>query len=243
MRFLVLGLTIALFGCGVMKVREKDEAAVKGVKRVAIVAFMTQQPGSATVGLNLSKGQVEGGSNASMFAKSSDHAEQMYDALAEQLKKNLRWSLQDKKSMISNPGYTKAYKQTMEGWQNKMPPGQGMNQFLVSQVMDADGPRILGLSGRDELIDALKVDGILVVRITTSLNSTSIMGIGNRYPQSRVSFQLFSKGKEQPIWFDGQIEGEESKTSVGKTAFIDEKLLSDLAVDSAKTAFSKIGSN
>ena len=236
-------LSSLLIACGSLKVRDKDQAAVNSVKRIAVVAFATLQPGSATLGLNLSKGSVEGGSNAVMHSRSSDHAEKMYSDLADTLKKNLKWNVLDKKSMITNPDYAKAYKQTMEGWQSKTPPGRGINQFLVGDVMDADGPRILGPQGRDELIKALKVDAILVARVNTVLKGTSIMGIGNRYPKAMVSFYLYSKGKEQAIWFDGGIEGDESKTSIGKTAFIDEQLLGDLAVNSAKSAFSKIGAN
>ncbi|MGE3975490.1 MAG: hypothetical protein AB7F59_13275 [Bdellovibrionales bacterium] len=233
-------IALAMISCSGLT-HFKDEAAVGEIKKVAVVAFMVQQPSSASLGVDLSKGQLKAGNTANFMPTEGTHADLMYTDLSEALKKNLRWNVMDKKTMASNAGYVKAYKQTMDGWQNKMPPGEGMNQFLVAQVMDAEGPRILDMKGRDELIEALKVDAIMVARVNVILNGTSIMGLGSRYPQSKVSFFVYKKGVEKHIWFDGGIDGEESKTSVGGSAFIDETLLSNIAVASAKTAFAKIG--
>ena len=67
------------------------------------------------------------------------------------------------------------------------------------------------------------------------------LGIGARHPQSRLSFMLFTPGTSSPDWFEGGIDGEESKTSVGATGFIDEDLMNRLALQSAQEAYAKIG--
>jgi hypothetical protein len=85
------------------------------------------------------------------------------------------------------------------------------------------------------------VDSIVVARVNVSLTGTSVMGLGDRFPQSRVSFQIYTRGQEKPVWFDGEIDGEVSRESVGSTAFFDEDLLGRLAAKSADTAFHKIG--
>jgi hypothetical protein len=149
--------------------------------------------------------------------------------------------VQDRSKMVANPGYQKAYERTMKGWQNKMPPSKGEKRFAVEGIMDWDAPRILGPKGREQLIRDLGVDSIVVARVDVMLNGNSIMGIGSRRPQSRLSFQIYTPDQENAVWFDGAVDGEEAKESVGATQFFDEEALKRLAVRSAETAFQKVG--
>lgn len=240
-----IGRGALLLGCFLISAcagltKQKDEAKVGQVRKTAIVAISVFEPASREIGLNLGSGKVEGSAGGSIMAKTDPHVDSMYSELANSLRANLKWNVMDKAQMVSNSGYTLAYDKTMKGWQNKMPPGEGMFHFNVAQVMDFDGPRILDFKGREALIQALGVDAIVVARLQVSLNGTSVMGIGSRKPQTHVSFFLYGKGEEKPIWFEGNIRGDEME-SVGKTAFIDQKLLGELALKSAKTAFNKIG--
>ncbi len=231
---------LALSGCGLIKTRDKNEAEVQKIKTVAIVGFAVQQPNAAKIGFNLSSGGVEGKSGGTMIPQNSPHVDQMYSAMRSNLQKNLNWKVMDLAKLQAHPGYLKAYKQTMEGWQNKMGPGEGQTQFLVKDLMDADGTRILDVAGRDALIDALGVDAIVTARVNVVLSGTSVMGIGARHPVSKISFDVHRKGQEKSVWFEGGIDGEEQE-SVGKTAFIDETKLNELALVSAQSAFAKIG--
>lgn len=240
--FLPLLILPLASGCGLFKVREKNDVEVAKIHKAAVVAFSVLEPASAAVSLSLSKGRTEAVAGGSMITQHSDHIEDMYANMRTELSKNLHWEVLDEAPMITNAGYQTAYDKTMKGWQNKMPPGAGEKQFAVKDVMDFDSGRILGPEGRDALIQALGVDAIVVAHVDVQLSGTTVMGIGSRYPQSRVSFQVYARGQEKPVWFDGGVEGDVSQESVGATGFIDEDLLGRLAAKSAVTAFQKIGS-
>lgn len=234
-------LIATITGCGMLHTRKKDETSVQKVKRVAVVSFAVMQPASAEIGVDVLSGKLKGDRGGSAFNQTSSHIDTMYVDLNKHLKENLNWSVMNPKSMVKHPGYVQAYESTMKGFQNKMPVPSGHNQFLVEKVMDFDSARILDVKGRDQLIDALKVDAILAAKVNVSLTGTTVMGIGSRYPQANLSFFLYKKGQEEPIWFEGQIAGEQANQSVGKTGFIDESLLAKLSLESARTAFEKIG--
>ncbi|MCC6278343.1 MAG: hypothetical protein IT289_10565 [Oligoflexia bacterium] len=226
--------------CGSLKFRDKDEQLIGAVKKVAVIAFEVNQPDSPKIGLNLGSGKSEAIKGGSLIPQQSSHVDQMYDKLASHLTKNLQWQVIPRRELISQPGYTMAFDKTMKGWQNKFPPGEGMIKYLVPQIMDYDCPRILGVQGRDELIKALGVDAIVVARMTVELTGTTVLGLGSRYPRPVLGFFVYTKGREEPAWFDGRIEGVESKQSVGKTGFIDTKLLSQLTLEQSELVFSKI---
>jgi hypothetical protein len=240
-RALFAVLLTALVGCSGLSHR-KDEAAVSHVKRVAVVAMSVYEPASAGIGLNLNSGKLHGTAGGSLIPQTDAHVDTMYTEFGKAFEKNLGWQVMGRDQMTGNKGYIIAYDRTMKGFQNKMPPGEGMKQFNVTKVMDFDGPRILDFAGREALIQALKVDAIIVGRMQVFLSGTTVMGIGSRHPQTQVMFNMYSKGVEQPIWFEGNLQGDEME-SVGKTGFIDEKLLGELALKSAKTAFAKIGTD
>ena len=239
---LALFICLILPACGGLKTRDKDERATSQIKNAAVVAFMVDEPAAATLGLNVGSGKVKGMHGGSMISKNASEVDQMLAALQGTLKDQLHWKVQGTSEMVARPGYLAAYDRTMKGFQNKFPPSSGQNRFLVPKVMDFDSVRILGQEGRDQLITALGVDAIVAVRVDVILKGTTFAGIGARHPQSQFSFYVYSKGKEAPIWFEGRIAGEEAKESVGSTGFIDEQLLSELALRSAHTAFRQLAS-
>ena len=219
----------------------KDEAALSQVKRVAIVGFTVQEPAPATIGLNLNSGHVHGAAGGSLITQYSTDTDQMYSDLVKKFGRNTSWVVVSPSKMKQNPGYQKAYDDTMKGFHNRMPPGEGMNVYGVNGVMDNQSCRLLGADGRSALMKALKVDAIVTAQVDVLLSGTSIMGIGSRYPQSRLTFQVFTPNKDSADWFEGNLLGKESPTSVGSTAFFDVDTLNRLALASAKTAFDEIG--
>jgi hypothetical protein len=87
---------------------------------------------------------------------------------------------------------------------------------------------------------ALNVDAIFVARLTIQINGTTVMGIGARHPQAKLTFFLYKLGVENPVWFEGGVDGDE-QPSVGSTGLsVDEGLFAQYAINSSKTAFAKI---
>jgi len=234
----------SLFGlcsCGSL-VRKHDAQTVQSIKTAAVVAFTEVEPASAGIGFDLSKHKLGATAGGSLIAAQDAHTDKMFADLVDGFGNQMKWKMTPITEMTSNPGYQKAYESTMKGIQMKMPPSKGTQQYTIADVMDYDGPRILDSKGRDELIRALGVDAIIVARVQVDLEGTTIMGIGSRHPKSNLSFMVYTLGRENPAWFDGRIEGSESEESVGKTGFIDETLLGQLALKSAEVAYSKIAS-
>jgi hypothetical protein len=238
----VTAVSILLSACGALKVRDRNEAEVSRIKTAAIVSFSVIQPEPASLSLDLGSGKLGAGSGGSAIAQYGPHVDQMWTSLRDSLSKRLGWKVTDLHSMVVNDGYKKAYKDTMEGWQNKMPPGKGDTQYLVKDVMDWDSTRILDNDGRDALMEALKVDALVTARVNVFIKANTVLGIGDRYAWSKIAFQIHRKGVKDPVWFDGGVDGDESKDSMGKTGLSGWDKLNAQAVQSAQTAFAKIGS-
>jgi hypothetical protein len=237
----VVTVTVTLSGCGLFKVREKDEAAVGKIRKVAVVGFSAFEPAPSSLSLNVNTGRMETAPGGAIIPQYSDSTQEMYEGLRKALTQNMRWEVLEAARMISKPGYQTAYDKTMKGLQSKMPPTAGFQKFAVKDLMDSDSGRMLGVDGRDALIDGLEVDSIVVAQVDVTLTGSTVIGMGPRHPQSKVSFQVYSRGAEKPVWFDGSIDGEATQESVGTTGPFDEKLLGQLAAQSAQTAFQKIG--
>ena len=233
--FLSALLTIAsLSACGSIKTREKDDVAVAKIKTAALAAYTADFP--AAVDLLKPRG-------ANQIPVSSPENDRLYEKLNQAFQARTKWKMLDTKKMRLQTPYRLAFEKTMKGFQNKMPINEGVNRFVVENVMDSECLRILDVSGRDKLMTDLGVDALVVAKIDVHLNGTTIMGVGSRYPQSVLSFFVFERGQEKPVWFEGSLKGKEMGESVGKTAFIDEPLTAKLAAESAETAFAKINGN
>lgn len=240
-RILFTGLVMASLSSCASLSHKKDDQALSQVRKVAVVAFTADEPASATLGFSLTSHKAKAEAGGSLISQKSESVDQMLQELQDSFANNMHWSVVDTEAMTQNSGYTSAFKRTMEGWQNKMPPGAGQNRFIVDHVMDFDCVRILDRSGRDQLIDALGVDAIVAAQVKVIMNGTSVMGIGSRHPQSNLSFMMYVKGQDAPVWFEGQIQGKEAEKSVGVTGYTDEAATARLSLESAKTAFAKIG--
>ncbi len=228
---LALPVTLILTGCGSIKTREKNDAAVSKVKTAALAAYTADFPAS----VDLLKPAV-----ASQIPGHSPESDRIYEKLNKSFAARTGWKMYDTQKMRKQTDYRLAEEKTMKGFQNKMPVNPGINRFIVEGVMDSECLRILDTAGRDKLMTDLGVDALITAKIDVNLNGTTFMGVGSRYPESVLSFFVFERGQDKPIWFEGGIHGQEMKESVGKTAFIDEKLTAKLAEESANTAFEKI---
>jgi hypothetical protein len=233
---------VSLCSCGSL-VRGRDKDEVGKVQTAAVIAFSDIEPQAVDIGMSLLTGQTKGKDGPSYLAANDAHTDKMYQDLVAGFGNEMKWKMLPLDQMQSNPTYIHDYQATMEGFQNKMPLPKGQKQFLVSKVLDWDGPRILGAQNRDDLMRALGVDALIVARVEVVLHGTSIMGIGARHPQANVSFQVYTLGHPNPVWYDGRIQGDESEESVGNTGAFDPDMLKRLAVKSADTAFAKIASS
>lgn len=230
---LVVATIIGLTACGSLKRRDVNQSEIRSVRKVAIAAFSFEQPQAGLAKLAGEKNYVPSESNDALLA--------LHDA-AKTLQSKLRWQILNVDTMRANEAYKKAYASKMEGFQmGKMPP-QG-KEFIAPGVMDAQSIRRMKPAERDELMKALGVDAIMEAKANIGFASkgVKVMGVGSRYPQAILHFFVFKKGVEQAVWFEGQIEGVASETSVGKTGFFDEELVTRLGRTSLKTAFEKVG--
>ena len=235
----LLTLGTLFSSCGSLKIRDKNPSEVSSIKSVALINLDMQEPRPKELAFNLGSGKVEGDRAMGTFQEKSSHVERLYSELARAIAINLKWRVLDRSTMASNPGFQKAYEKTMKGWQSKMPPGEGYAHFVTKGLLDYDSPRILDFEGREKLIRDLNVDAIVVAKVHVSLTGTSIMGFGPRKPMSVLSFAVYKKGIEKPIWFDGNVEGKKG-ASVGATGLWSVEKLQHEATESAIDAFSRI---
>ena len=224
---------------GLIKTHDKKPEAVAKIRTAALVAYSHEVPAAREIGLNLGSGNLEGSSGGSWQNQESPQATEIFEKTISTFKSRLNWNVMDSKKMLAIPAYPAAYKANMEGWHSRMPVQAGYNRFLVNKVMDYDSARIMEKAGRDKLMDDLKVDALIAIHSRVILNGTTVMGIGKRRPQTRITFFVYTKEAEMPVWFE-TLEGQEME-SVGSTAFIDETKVSTLAVKSAEVALAKLG--
>ncbi len=237
-KLMLLTLCAGFLACASMK-QSKDEAAINKISKVAVVAFEITEPTSSKIGINLG-GAVSGYPNYGEFNKLSPHADEIYKVLLTSLNTNLQWQVLNSEKMKSNPDYVRIFNKTMKGMHNKMPVAQEHVQFVAAKVMDVDSIRILDIQERELLYNSLRVDAIVTARINVDFSGTSIMGFGSRKPQAHLTFTVYTRGQDKPIWFEADIEGDEAKESVGSTGFIDTDKLAMLSTESSKSAFNKL---
>ncbi|MBX2996281.1 MAG: hypothetical protein KF681_15755 [Bdellovibrionaceae bacterium] len=240
LRFLFFGSALALTACGSIKTKDRNVELTGQVRRAAVVGFMADLPARSGISLSGNSGEVSGKAGGSMITKESPQTDSMLKEISKAFGQRLKWSMLDTAKLPENPSYQEAYKKTMEGFQNKFPPGAGSNRFMVAKFMDFDSLRILPQADREKLMRDLKVDAVIATKVDVVLNGTTVMGVGNRYPQSKVFFQVFKMGQANPIWFE-TLDGKEMEESIGKTGLtLDEEKAANLALISLKDGLSKL---
>lgn len=239
--FSSLAIVLVITACASFATRVRDEAEIGKVKKVAVIAYTANLPAARTLSLDVGSGKVGGAAGGTIIPMNSVDTDKMYTEFIKSVEKTQGWKVLDQQTMIKHAAYVAAYKDTMEGWQNKMPAGQGTTDFNVASVMDWNGPRILKYEGREKLMKDLGVDALIMLKVSVQLKGMTVAGIGARKPQAQAHIEVYGKGVEKIIWFDS-FEGDESSESVGMTGFINEKKLGELSLYSAQTAFAKMGS-
>jgi hypothetical protein len=221
-------MVLGLSACGSVKIRDVNEAELMKVKKVAIASFSFEQP----------KNKTSGGVG---IAEDSEDAAGALKDISGILAKRMQWTILSADEMRKNPEYEKVYTAKMKGWQmNKVPvPGR---LLIAPGVMDAQTLFRMKPPERDALMVALGVDALIEARVSIAFatKGVAVMGIGDRYPQASVIVRMYKRGIEQPVWFDGHMQGEAATESVGKTAFWDEADVTRLGRISARSAFEKV---
>ncbi len=215
----VITLLLLITACAGLS-RRKNEEALKKVKKVAVVAFDTVQP-KPTVGMATNNGKAD-----EMFAEFA----KIFGTLT-------HWEVMPISRMKENAGYKAAYEKTMHGFQNKYLASKDEKKFTVPKILDNDCLRLLGKDGRDALMKALGVDAIVTSRVVVVHGGSVFSGLK---PQAKLSFEVYVPHMNSSDWFEGNIDGEESKTSIGRTTFFNADKQGELALPSAVSAFQKI---
>lgn len=227
-------------GCA-LSAKKKDQGAVSKIKTAAITSFTADLPASRKLEFNLNSGKLGGAAGGSMINQEMPETDQLLEKVISAFSAKMKWKVLSAEQIKTSPKYQETYKKTMEGWHNRMPPGEGVNRYVVNGVMDYDSARILDVAGREQLMNDLKVDALVAVWSMTHLSGTSIMGIGNRKPQTNILVTVYARGVEEPIWRES-LQGDEITESVGSTGFIDEKKTASLVLKAADGALSRLGS-
>ncbi|HPI40706.1 MAG TPA: hypothetical protein PLJ21_07865 [Pseudobdellovibrionaceae bacterium] len=221
-----------LASCSSLKPHEKNVEALKKIKKVAIIGFTVVEPVASSLD------PLKPSTN-NILVGTAKHADQMWAQLFEVISNKTNWQVVSSDVMKKNPAYQVAYKSTMEGWQNKMPPGEHVRLLGIQSVMDYESLRILKPEEKKKLMKELRVDALLVAKVNVGLIGTTVMGIGDRYPQVSVNVQAFSLDSDNDIWRES-FTGEKSEKSVGKTNFFDEEILVKASLEGSKSALNKI---
>lgn len=227
-----------LSGCASTMVNQEE---LNKVKKVAVVGFTAYQPVAAKVSFDLGSGKLGADKYGSVIPETSKETDLMLAEINKALNSVKGWKTMDPNAMKKNPVYMESWKSTMTGWQNKMPPPQGVKTYGITDIMDKDGVRLLKPEGKVKLINALGVDAVIIVESNTMLDSTTIMGIGQRKPFTQFHIEVFSANSDAPIWF-ATFKSDISTESVGATHFIDEEKVPALALATLKNALSKMKS-
>ena len=163
--------------------------------------------------------------------KKSNHLDEIYPSVVASFQKQ-GWTMLDFSAVTGNAAYVQTYKDTMDGWQNKVPPNKDTYRFVSSRVFDYDGLRILGVKGREKLMNDLKVDAIIGVSIDSRLESQQLVGA--------LVFQVYGRGSDNAIWFDNNVQGDPVAPSSDELNLINPDALNKSAVRFAKGAAAKI---
>ena len=236
----LLGATVLLTACGSIKTKDRNVEQTTQIKRAAVVGFVADLPARSGISLSANTGNMGGAAGGSMIPKESARTEEMLKEINKAFGQRLKWTMLDVSKLPENASYKEAYKKTMEGFQNKFPPSAGTNRFLVKNMMDFDSLRILPQADREKLMRDLKVDAVIATRLDVVLNGTTVMGVGSRYPQAKLFFQVFKMGQERPVWFE-TLEGKEMEESIGKTGLtLDEEKAAVLGLESLRAGLTKL---
>lgn len=237
--FLIVLSFAILSSCGALKTKDRNLEMTNQIKRAAVVGFIADLPAKSGLSIN-SSGKLAGKAGGSQFIQDSKQTDTMLKNIQQAFAKKMKWTMLEISQLSENSSYQSAYKKTMEGIQNKMPIPEGINRFMFKKLMDFDSLRILSQPDREKLMSELKVDAVIAVKVDVILSGTTVMGIGNRYPQARLFFQVFKAGQEKPIWYE-TLDGKEMTESIGKTALtFDEAKISDLSLESLQEALNKL---
>ena len=245
-------LSILLSGCSGMR-RKHDAPQVAPIKKVAIVGFEVVQPVPVDIVKALfspsnssgNSGDFMGNVNWSgMMAIPSAHARNLYEDANKSLKQIQKWEMLSTDSMTKNTFYKTLFAEWMGPVQSRTPVQQGESKFHAPEILDYDSIQRMSAKDRDTLLTALKVDGIVSLKVNTRLHAVTVMGIGSRYPQAVLEFRLYKKGVPDPIWYDVNVEGKKSDKSMGVTRLTtDFNKMNELISESARTAYRQLVEN
>ena len=239
--FVLLSLLTFASCAGGGRIYQAD--SVRPVRNVAIIGLDVIQPAEFDL-FKPSSGPDSGPMSGMNFAMatSSPAVRDYADDLGAALKSMRKWSVVSPTTVARNEVYMKYFTDTTEGVQSTTPIPKGQTKYRAPDLMEFDGATKIKQAGRDEIMNALKVDAVVLAQYTVQLSGSTIMGIGSRYPQTSLKFQLFRKGEEKPVWQD-IVAGEDMKESVGKTAIsLDFNKLKALSLKSAKKAYADLQS-
>lgn len=231
----------ALSSCSTMKV-EKSE--VESVKKVAIVGFELQEqipPSLEKVLLGTDKQGSVGGGLKVAHCTNTNHADVVRKDLADELAKQMGWKVSSGDLVAKASGYEPIYQEYTNGVQIAQPVPDQYECYTSTGTLDPFSIEKLGVDRRRELMRSLGVDAVATATFDIQVENKSflkqLVAAGDLASQSTMKFKLYTASSENPVWFDLNAKGEETKettsTAVGIT---DEHSLHQQAVKASHSA-------
>jgi len=212
-----LSALILLNGCSTLSVKKED---MTSIKKVAITGFGSTQDMPAGLVFSLGSKSESPGSNLTVLGPEEEkHVNQMYQDLATTLEKNLKWNVLSRDDVAHSSRYKNIYTQKMEGWHSRPVAGENTHLYHPSGIADAWIMRQLDQKERDQLIDELNVDALILASVRVTLEDQGglkkLVGAGELHPKASLYFEIYKKGIEEPVWRDTWARGESTSEGVG----------------------------
>jgi len=224
-----------------------DKARLARIHKVAVVGFNVDQEMPPEMELKFGRDAEPHAKISTM--RESEHANEIYSELARRLKKELKWSVADRKSLANTVAYVAVYNGATQGWQNRPMLAHNVTCFGAGGIADSWPIERMSPEERLALMRALNVDALATARITIHLENAGglkkLVGAGEFKPQATMSFQVYDRATPgEAVWKDLWAVGETVDQGVSHILGItDVNKVNKLAVTAAERSFDKLVSN
>ncbi len=224
-----------------------DKTRVGSIKKVAVVGFVVAQemPKGPQFSLSGSRDRTMMPAWTSSLPHASEHSTEMYGRLAVALKKELRWTVTERKALETSSVYHPIYEKFMKGLQSRPPIGTNVEAFGATGILDPYPIERMTLDERQTLMKALNVDALAVATVRIRLEKAGgfkmLVGAGDFKPVAEMAFTVFDAKGEAPVWRDLQATGEVVAEGTSHVFGItDIKALLNQSIQAAQNSYEKL---
>ncbi len=245
--FTVAALALAT-GCSTLKTQR---SRLDGVQTAAVIAYSAdvdlnngrnnQAGNGGVIGMVNAATAISDMSSGEMQREREDQAVGTYESLLANITQGTGWKLIQREQITAHPRYMAAfetYKSNFSGLTGTMGSIRQVPKLLMHHIGVA-----LTEAERQEIMDGLKVDAVIVVRVRFVRGGStgfSIGGIGKTgvLPKAIVDLTAWDRQGGEPIWRDSWAEGEAGSTGIETTmGVVDDDQLTQGMEEAAQLAY------